>query len=362
MSATAGAALSPLGGIALPEAADELMAFWPAFLASARHLSKAGTSLRPAVPADSDLLAVLRDATEVPMLADTARTFLEERFQPFLVEVPAFLTGYYEPVVESSPVRSDAFTAPILPRPADLVTLTPGTTDPGLPGGFSAGRRRPDGTLEPYPDRASLEAGALTTCARPLVWLRDWVEVFLIQVQGSARVRMPDGTEHRLVYAGRNGHPYTSIGRHLVETGRIAPEAMSLDLLKAWLRRHGQAPGEEGRAVMQRNRSYIFFELAPSEPGAGPIGGAGVPLTAGRSIAIDRGLWPYGLPVLIESEKALSGFGPSPLRRLFVAQDTGSAIVGPARADLFLGSGAEAGRQAGSIRHTGRFTVLLPRP
>ena len=361
MPVPAGVAFRPLGRSALPETADDLTGFWATFLVTARHTAEAGASLRPAGSVGEALQAALRDAIDVPPQAEAIRAFLDARFEAFLVDEPSFLTGYYEPVVDGSLVRTATFTAPVLPRPPDLVTPAPDGPDIGLPKGFSAGRRREDGRLEIYCDRATIEASAFAPGADPIVWLRDWVEVFLIQVQGSARVRLPDGTEHRLVYAGRNGHPYTSIGRHLVETGAIAPDTMSLDVLKTWLREHGQAVGEAGRTVMQRNRSYIFFRLAPAEPGAGPIGGAGVPLSAGRSIAIDRNIWPYGLPVLIESEHVLPGFGPAPLRRLCVAQDTGSAIVGPARADLFVGSGDAAGRHAGSIRHPGRMTVLLPR-
>lgn len=290
---------------------------------------------------------------------------IESLFEPFEVGTddgsPGFLTGYYEPCPEASPTPTRDFVAPVLPRPADLITLPPDGESEAVPRAFAAARRRPDGVLEPYPDRAALESFALSAEAEPIAWLRDWTELFLVQVQGSARLRMTDGSERRLVYAGRNGHPYTSIGRLLIESGEIRQDAMSLAALKRWLREHGQDVGDRGRTLMQRNRSYIFFSLGSGDGEAGPTGGAGVPLTAGLSIAVDRTIWSYGLPFWIASDTPVPGFGEAPLERLFVAQDTGSAIVGASRADLFMGSGETAGRHAGAIRHAARFTVLLPR-
>jgi membrane-bound lytic murein transglycosylase A len=159
-----------------------------------------------------------------------------------------------------------------------------------------------------------------------------------------------------MVYAGRNGHPYASIGRIIVSEGRMTLEEMSLERLKAWLR---QNPAE-ARRIMRMNRSYVFFAIGQGmDPAAGPIGAASVPLTPGRSIAVDRGLWSYGLPFWIDAD--LTSAAGSPWSRLMIAQDTGSAILGPARADIFFGSGAEAGTQAGLVRHPGRFVVLEPR-
>jgi membrane-bound lytic murein transglycosylase A len=191
-----------------------------------------------------------------------------------------------------------------------------------------------------------------------VLYLREPDEAFIIHVQGSARIRLTDGTVMRVAYAGRNGHPYTSIGRILVERGEIPLAEMSLERLMAWLRDH---PGP-ARDLMRMNRSYIFFreatELAPED---GPIGGAGVPLTPGRSLAVDRALWSYGLPVWLEGELPLSLDRTEPLGRLMIAQDTGSAIVGPARGDFFFGSGPEAGTRAGLLRHPVRFVVLRPK-
>jgi membrane-bound lytic murein transglycosylase A len=193
------------------------------------------------------------------------------------------------------------------------------------------------------------------------VWLRDRVEVFLVQVQGSARVRLANGRLLRLVYAGRNGQPYNTIGRILIESGKMARADMSLATLKQWIRAHGQNPGDAGAALMHRNKSYVFFSRREEcEQAYGPIGGQGISLTALRSIAIDRAIWTYGLPFWIAADLPWRGSPSSPFRRLMIAQDTGSAITGPARADIFFGSGDDAGARAGDIRHAGDVVVLLP--
>lgn len=289
-----------------------------------------------------------------------ARLFFERWFAPFRVVPPSgagFLTGYFEPEVEGSAVATPHFTAPLLARPDDLVSLSPGETLPGLDPALQAARRGPEG-WEPYPDRAAIEAGALGALARPLLYLRDPVDVFIIQVQGSARVRLADGRALRVAYAGRNGHPYTSIGRLMVQRGLVPLPEMNLERMTAWLR----ANPEQGRALMRENRSYVFFRVADElSPEDGPIGGAGVPLTPERSLAVDRTLWAYGLPVWLEGELPRPEGAPEPLRRLMIAQDTGSAILGPARGDYYFGSGAAAGTRAGLLRHPVGFTVLLPR-
>jgi peptidoglycan lytic transglycosylase A len=279
-----------------------------------------------------------------------ARRFFERHFRPCQVSACAgvrnagFLTGYYEPIVDGSLTRTREFTAPVIGRPDNLNALP-----------------RYLNALPRYPDRAAIEAGAIERHAAPIVWLRDPVEVFLVQVQGSARVRLADGGLLRLAYAGRNGHPYTSIGRILIDTGEIAEADMSLATLKQWIRAHGQNPGDAGAALMHRNKSYVFFSRHEEcEPARGPIGGQGISLTALRSIAIDRAIWTYGLPFWIAADLPWRGSSSSPFRRLMIAQDTGSAITGPARADIFFGSGDDAGARAGDIRHAGDVVVFLP--
>jgi membrane-bound lytic murein transglycosylase A len=290
-----------------------------------------------------------------------ARSFFETWFRPFRVvpEPPGkgFLTGYYEPCVLGSLVETRDFGWPLLARPADLVSFAPGEAPPGFPEGVSGGRQRDDGAFVPYEDRRAIERER----RHPLVWLTDAVEAFLIQVQGSAQVEFANGRRARLAYDGRNGLPYTSIGRMLIETGEIAEADMLLGRLKAWLRAAGLGEGEPGLELMRRNHSYVFFKLVDDfDPALGPIAGADVALTPLRSIAVDRAIWSYGLPFWIEAELPWVDAAPRPFRRLMIAQDTGSAIVGPARADIFFGSGEAAGARAGAIRHEGAFAVLLP--
>jgi membrane-bound lytic murein transglycosylase A len=243
-----------------------------------------------------------------------ARRFFERHFRPFRVsaqgpgaENAGFLTGYYEPIVEGSLTASRDFIAPILARPDNL------------------------GSLSPFPSRAAIEAGAIERHSPAIVWLRDRVEVFLAQVQGSARVRLADGSLLRLAYAGRNGHPYTSIGRILIDTGEIAEADMSLATLKQWIRAHGQNPGDAGALLMHRNKSYVFFSLCEEcEPARGPIGGQGISLTALRSIAVDRAIWTYGLPFWIAADLPWRGSSPLPFRRLMIRTRAPPSRVPPA--------------------------------
>ena len=337
---------------------DDHQAAFCAFERSARAIAAGHDHPRPARSAPPELIASARSAlcTSVADRQD-ARRFLEERFRPFRV-VPekgaGFLTGYYEPCVPASRVETQEFRWPILARPTDLVTFGLDLPPAGFPNGVSGARRLGDGSFVPYADRARIEAERRD----PIVWVRDAVEAFLIQVQGSAQVEFPDGSRARLSYDGRNGLPYTSIGKILIESCEIVEGAMSLASLKAWLRRDVA----RGLDLMRRNRSFVFFKLVDDfDPALGPIAAAGVPLTPLRSIAVDRRIWAYGLPFWIDTELPWADETPRPLRRLMIAQDTGSAIVGPARADLFFGSGDKAGARAGAIRHAVEFIVLLPR-
>jgi len=340
---------------------DDHAAAFGAFLRSCSVLDGRAPELRPAQAPERHLAAVCRAALKNPNLSrPEARRFFEAHFQPFAV-VPhsgqGFLTGYYEPEFRGSRTPDSRYRVPLLARPDDLVTIPQGETLPGIDKGLQAARRTEKG-YEPYPDRAAIEDGALGSLAKPLVYLREPGEAFIIHVQGSSRIRLTDGSVMRLAYAGRNGRPYTSIGRLLVQRGEMDLETMTLARLMEWLKDN---PGP-ARELMRQNQSYIFFreadELAPED---GPIGGAGFPLVPGRSLAVDRQLWAYGLPFWLEGRLPLTLERSEPLRRLMIAHDTGSAILGPARGDFFFGSGEEAGIRAGLLRHATRFVVLIPK-
>lgn len=365
-------AVSPLEGKARLEALsfgdlagweeDDHKAAFQAFLRSCRALDARAAELRPAQLPDERLLAICREALATPDLSRAqARQFFETRFRPHAVmplEGKGFLTGYYEPEFEGAREPDSTYRIPLLSRPDDLITIPQGETLPGVDPGLQAARRTSNG-YEPYPDRAAIEDGALGSRAKPVVHLKEPGEAFIIHVQGSARIRLTDGSVMRVAYAGRNGQPYTSIGRLLVERGEMDLESMTLEKLMGWLKDNP----EPARALMRQNRSYIFFrEARELGPGDGPVGGAGIPLVPGRSLAVDRTLWAYGLPFWLEGELPLTLEAAEPLRRLTIAHDTGSAIVGPARGDFFFGSGPEAGRRAGLLRHATRFVVLLPEP
>ena len=342
---------------------DDAPAAFRCFRRSAEALASSDATPRRARAPSPALLATARAAlAETEPDAAAARRFFRTRFQPFRI-VPAdgragFLTGYYEPLVPASRVEAPGFSWPILSRPPDLVSLGPGDIASALPDDIAGARRLGNGALVPYDDREAIERRR----AAPLVWVQDAVEAFLIQVQGSAQVQFPDGARARLAYDGRNGLPYASIGRILIGMGAISEAEMSLARLKNWLREAGLGEGERGLSLMRRNRSFVFFRLVEDfDPALGPVAGAGVPLTPLRSIAVDRALWSYGLPFWLEADLPWEADAPSAFRRLMIAQDTGSAIVGPARADIFFGGGDAAGARAGAIRHEGLFAVLIPR-
>ena len=208
----------------------------------------------------------------------------------------------------------------------------------------------------PYYTRAEIDGGALAGRGLELLYLDDPVELFYMQVQGSGRVRLPDGSAIRLTYAGKNGHPYTSIGKLLVERGEIAKGDMNMEAVKAWL----HADPARGRALMEENRSYVFFRELGRRGQRGPLGAEGVPLTPGRSLAVDAAYHKLGLPVFVAAPDLADEAG-RPFQRLMIAQDVGSAIRGPERGDIFFGTGEAAGAIAGGAAHPARFFILLPK-
>ncbi len=290
-----------------------------------------------------------------------AREFFERHFAPYRVILGddashGFVTGFYEPEADASPVRGGHFQYPLLSRPADLVDVDDGNRPAGFDPYLAFARQTPDGLVEYY-DREAIEGGVLDGRGLEMAWLADPVDVFFIHVQGAARLKMTDGSIRPVTYAAKSGHRFTGVGKILAEMGEIPLKQVTMQSIRAWFARHPERVEE----ILWRNRSFIFFRDAPvPDPALGPVAAAKVQLTAGRSVAVDRLLHTFGTPFFIHAE-TLTVFDGRPFRRLMIAQDTGSAIVGPARGDLFAGSGPRAGEIAGVIKHPADFVALVPR-
>lgn len=299
-------------------------------------------------------------AETVAATPKAARAFFEAEFAPFQVtdrgRPEGLLTGYYEPLLEGARAPDARFRYPLLKRPADLVSVDLGAFDPELAGRRIAGRVE-EGRLVPYPDRAAIEAGALAGRGLELLWVDDPIAKFFLEIQGSGQIRLASGEVARVGYADQNGRPYRAIGKDLVEMGAIPKERMSMQAIREWL----LANPDQAPAMMARNPSYVFFrELPDLAAASGPLGAQGAPLTPGRSLAVDRKFLPLGAPVWLDATAPFPD-GSRPLRRLAVAQDTGGAIRGPVRGDLFWGAGPLAEHLAGHMQSPARLFVLLPR-
>ncbi len=290
-----------------------------------------------------------------------ARDFFETHFQPRRVisdtGTTGLLTGYFEPVEPASRTKSPQFPIPIYRRPPDLIDIDATNRPAHMDEEMRYGCVK-DGSVSEYLDRKAIQEGALEGQGLELVYVKDKTTAFFIHVQGSAHLLMDDGTSMRITYAAKSGHRYSSLGKIVCERTGILPAEMTADKLASWMRNHPH----DIDALLACNRSYIFFEqsLEAGVVDVGPIAAAKVPLVAGRSIAIDRTLHTFGAPIWLSTNKALPG-NPNPLRRLMVAHDTGSAITGPMRADIFMGSGADAGLIAGRVRHDVEMVLLVPR-
>jgi len=342
-------------------AADDHLAAFAAYQASCRAAHK----LRRADHAEISgaLWNVCRNALDLrPQDSDTARAFFERNFQPVRIarlgEVDGLLTGYFEPVVAGSRFPSPEFHVPVYRRPRDLVVAGYNSASVAFPNkGARIGRRTANNELVPYHDRGAIEAGALDGQKLEICWLKDPFDLLTMQIEGSARVILEDGTPLRISYDSHNGYRMSSIERVLVERNLILRQELSAQRIRDWMAAHP----DEAAKVRAANRSYVFFRITGLSNEGEPVGAQGVPLTPGRSIAVDR-VHEYGTPFFIEANLPIeSGKSASPFGRLMIAQDTGSALVGPARADLYWGAGDGAGRIAGRIRHPGRFAMLVPR-
>ncbi len=286
---------------------------------------------------------------------DVARAYFENWFKPFLVtnneEDEGLFTGYFEAGLEGRLEPDDTYNVPLYMLPDDHVTIELGEFDAALAGRKLVGRIE-DGRLRPYPARGKIDAGTLSGRGLELVWVKDAVDAFLLHVQGSGRVTLQDGNVLRLGFAGHNGHDYRSIGRELVKRGELTLDQTSWQGIRNWIRTNP----DRAASLLAVNRRYIFFREIK---GDGPIGAAGVVLTAGRSLAVDTRFLPLGLPLWLDTYEP--GSDARPLRRLMMAQDTGNAIRSPVRGDFFWGFGDAALESAGRMRSRGSYYLLLPR-
>ncbi len=275
------------------------------------------------------------------------RSFFQFYFTPYEATSGSYkqglFTGYYEAALKGSRTRSDIYNTPLLARPQDLVMVELGDFRDSLKGQRIAGRVV-NGSLKPYETRAEIEAGKLAG-AVPLVYVDDPVDAFFLQIQGSGRVMLDDGSEMRVGYAAQNGHVYYAVGRELVKRGLMDKDQVSMQSIREWLEAHPDQAAE----FMNLNPSYVFFEELK---GDGPLGAQNVALTPTRSMAVDRTKVPYSTPLWLDIKQPVAGKGD--LQRLVIAQDTGGAIKGPIRGDFYWGYGAEAAHNAGLMKAKGR--------
>ena len=325
----------------------DLQPAWAAFLQSCRALK-----------GKPDWQTVCTRIAELAQPDNTVlRAFFEESFTPYQVFNPdgssqGLITGYYEPRLTGSRVRTDRFRYPLYTVPDDILTIDLSEVYPQLHGlrlrGRLQGRR-----VVPYYNRAEIDGGKAALQGRELFWVEDAVDLFFLQIQGSGRIELPDGSLVKVGYAEQNGHPYVSIGKKLVEMGELKLEEASMQGIKNWAQQYP----EKLDALLAQNPSYVFFRELPNGLSA-PLGALGVPLTEAYSIAVDPRTVPLGAPVFLSTTYPNTS---EPLNRLMLAQDTGGAIKGAVRADFFWGFGEQAGAQAGRMKQNGQMWVLFPK-
>jgi membrane-bound lytic murein transglycosylase A len=321
---------------------DHAVAF-DTFLKSCRAILNGTRAMRSARPFYGALFKVCERAVAAGQLdRDQARAFFENNFKPVRVtpagQTAGFFTGYYETEVDGSRFPSDEYTVPIYAAPVETV-------------------RRHQSKVFANLDRTRIEDGALVGKELEICYIKNPVDAFFAQIQGSTRVKLDNGKLLRLNYIASNGMPYTPVGKFLIDRGIVSKEEMSMDKIRDFM----EANPDEGRELRRKNRSFVFFQETPLDTHDECIGAQGVPLTPGRSLAVDKRIHIYGTPVWIDAELPIDSEKPeTKFRRLLFAQDTGSAIVGPARADIYFGHGEEISHIAGRIKQNGQFVMLAP--
>jgi membrane-bound lytic murein transglycosylase A len=336
---------------------DDVAQAWPAFVVGCRALSAKSPSLWKA-PCDAGSRI---DGTSTAAV----RAFFMDHFSPYRIADDeggdtGLVTGYYEPLLAGSRTPTAEYGIALYGVPDDLLVVDLASLFPELKD------KRVRGRLEgrkvvPYFARADIERGAAPLSGKTLAYVADPVEAFFLEIQGSGRIALNDGSVMRLGYADQNGHPYRSVARVLIDRGELTRDTASMQAIRSWVHAHPS----EARALLDENPSYVFFRELPQPPAGsidaaidGPLGSLGVPLLAERTIAVDARYVPLGAPVYLATTRPSSS---APLQRLTLAQDTGGAIRGPVRADFFWGFGTQAGREAGRMRQDGRMWLLWPK-
>jgi len=338
---------TPQDWSALPDwPGDGALAEWPAWLESCKRLK--------ARPAWKDGCAAAQQLNPTSPLQ--VRSYFETYFQPVQVSTSegadtGLITGYYEPLLKGSTAPKPG-SVPLYSTPDDLLDIELGDLYPELKGlrlrGRVEGRK-----VVPYWDSSEIASGKAQLSGKTLVWVDDPIEAFFLQVQGSGRVRLDDGSLLRVGYAEQNGHPYKSIGKWLIDRGELKASEASMQGIQGWARAHP----DRLRELLAANPSFVFFRVLPSADG-GPIGALNAPLTDGYSAAVDARFIPLGTPLYVATTLPNQD---TPLNRILHAQDTGGAIRGPVRLDLFWGYGADAGAQAGKMKQPGRIWLIWPK-
>jgi membrane-bound lytic murein transglycosylase A len=342
---------------------DDHLAAYRTFRASCRPIAA-----QHDLPADPKALGTslrdpCRDARSLDLSDGAkAKAFFEEHFLPLRIsklgDSDGFVTGYYEPIIEGSSTQNEVYNVPVYRRPSNLFVRGVKQDAVGLPNKGEVFRKIGRRKLVPYYDRGEIEDGAIDGRGLEICWLKDQTDLLFAQIQGSARVQLDDGSTVRINYDAHNGYPYTPVGRILIDRGIIPREQMSMQKIREWMEQNPNDANE----LRRQNRSYVFFREVQLSDKDEAVGAQGVPLTPGRSIAVDKALHVYGTPFFIEGELPIeSERSKTPFHRLMIAQDTGSAITGPARADLYFGAGAEAGKVSGRLKHSMHFVMLVPK-
>jgi membrane-bound lytic murein transglycosylase A len=344
---------------------DDHLAAWKAFVASCKPALKAG--VREAKPGNAGSPQALLDVcsravgiakSKTAQTRQGARHFFETYFRPHRIsggDPQGLLTGYYEPLIKGSRTPDATFKVPVYRRPPDLVNVVD-ESERGAKSGSFTHQRKTERGLEPHLTRADIEQGGLSGQGLEIMYLKDAVDVFFMQVQGSGRIELPNGEKVRITYDGKNGYPYTSIGKALIDDGALTAEEMSLKSLKQWLK----ADKERAKPVMWKNQSYVFFKELAGEQAKAPMGVNGIPLQPGRSLAVDTSYYAIGTPIYVDAPQITHATKSHVFRRLMIAHDVGSAIKGTERGDIYFGSGDEAGRLAGVTKQPGHLFALLP--